>query len=231
MLLTLRTKALLLLSLCPATFSLYILSNREAQRHKLEKLAGGCARSCSWHLDVCCHGDPPEYPHTVQCDIFNKVWVLWLYCLVWLWRCELFSDLSLRHSFVRILQFMSTRLQLYCLSSMWQECEGSANWSGISVCKSEHMCLPLCLCVHAQMCIFTTAWLTYHFRDDAAENWDNAVSKRKPALIKLKEKQAQYSHKHTHAVHSCTGTQHYEQSLEIPFCLSQWIKPGGNLKL
>ena len=58
----------------------------------------GRLKGTGWNRQVCTFAHvalgcllpwwPPEYPHTAQCDIFNKVSGLWLYCLVRLWRCE-----------------------------------------------------------------------------------------------------------------------------------------------
>lgn len=213
-----------------ANSTLILSTGSEAQ---LGTLVGRCARLCIWHLDVCCHGDPQNIPHTAQCDIFNKVWGLWLYCLVRLWRCEVKMwtffvcrrGLAVCCSPEKILQLVSAVLLCIAQPKCNMKAKGILTIVTMnSVCVNVTTCVcdtvSLCVCVHAQMCIFTTVWLTSHIRDYAAENWDNTVSKRKPALIELKEQQAQHTHTHAYTL-TLTHT--------ITLCNSHWKSPFVHL--
>ena len=103
---------------------------------------------------------PPECPYTAQCDIFNKVWGLWLCCLVWLWRCELFSDVSLGLSFVSATRenpaaYVGRLTALLLQSNVTYPNRGvTATDQERWVCKSEYMCLLLCLCACANVYIY-----------------------------------------------------------------------------
>lgn len=83
-------RALLALNKASANCHLHVVLSLSTPWYCLQGRLGGWSRRsgrqvCSWHLDVCCHGDPKNIPHTAQCDIFNKVW---LHCLALWWRCE-----------------------------------------------------------------------------------------------------------------------------------------------
>lgn len=153
-----------------------------------------------WHLEVCCHGDPQNIP--IQLIVIFLLKFKGFDFTVWCgsedvkWRCQLFfllQRISWVYLHLRNFSILCHQLLNQQLTSLL-----ATNYSklvtmnNVCVYLNTHVCLNVCVhaYVHAQMCIFTTVWLTSHIRHCAAENWDNTVSKRKLALTELKEQQA-----------------------------------------
>lgn len=165
---------------------------------------------------------PLEYPHTTQCDIFNKVRKRWLDCLAQTSWSRRWSESS--HSPGKLRQFTSTSSQRSALSKILHEWKGSTIYRPriMCVCKKRlhvFVALRACRYVCANVDIYHSMTHKPHQRLSCKKLRRRSFKEEGSSDKTERAKGA--THTHTHPL-THTLVQDFEQGLEIPFGSHEW---------